>query len=108
MRIEGFFMRRAWVTSGFVVALTLAAALGCGGQKKYDLVIISPHDETITQEFEEGFAKEFQARYGREIRVSWRDFGAGTERQVATILDQFSLHPEGIGTDVFFGGGVDP
>jgi ABC-type Fe3+ transport system substrate-binding protein len=101
-------MRHAWVTCGFVLALTLATAIGCGGRRKCDLVIVSPHDEKITQEFERGFGKVFRARTGREVRISWRDFGAGAERQVATLLDQFSLQPEGIGVDVFFGGGMDP
>jgi len=101
-------MRWGLVTGATALSLILGGGLGCGGPKKYDLVIISPHDEKITQEFEWGFAKVFRARYGREVRISWRDLGSGTESQVAFILSQFSRDPEGIGVDVFFGGGIDP
>jgi len=101
-------MRWASVAGTLVLGAVLAAVPGCGGRKKYDLVLISPHDETITAEFERGFAKVFHARYGREVRISWRDLGTGTESQVAFICDQFLRHPEGIGVDMFFGGGIDP
>ena len=48
--LMGDDMRRAWVAA--VIAMVLALA-GCGGRPEgnNDLVIISPHDEKITQEF---------------------------------------------------------
>lgn len=89
--------------------LTLAAFPGCGsGSEHFDLVIMSPHDEKITQEFERAFARVFSQTHGRDPRISWRDLGAGTEAQMKFLLDQFSRRPGGIGVDLFFGGGIDP
>ena len=96
---------------GTVLAFVLAAGVMCGCGKRnepYDLVVISPHDEKITEEFERGFAKVFTGVHGRKPRIWWQDFGAGTEGQMRTILDRFGQHPEGIGVDLFFGGGIDP
>jgi len=95
-----------WVLSTLVV---LSAVTGCTWREEgFDLVILSPHDEKITEEFERAFAEVFQKAHGRPPRISWRDLGAGTEAQMRFIYDRFETHPEGIGVDVFFGGGIDP
>ncbi|HUV39563.1 MAG TPA: extracellular solute-binding protein, partial [Planctomycetota bacterium] len=101
-------MRKGWLAA-VAAAVVLAAVLpGCGREDGYDLVIMSPHDEKITEEFETGFAAVFEAKYGRKPRISWRDLGTGTEGQMRYILETFERRPEGIDVDVFFGGGMDP
>jgi ABC-type Fe3+ transport system substrate-binding protein len=96
-----------FLACGAALLLSWVSA-GCGGTSKYDLVIVSPHDENITSEFEQAFSRVFKERHGRDVRISWRDVGGGTETQMKFIHDRFSRHPSGIGIDVFFGGGIDP
>lgn len=44
-----------------------------------ELIIVTPHNEAIRQEFAEGFSAWHQARYGRPVRVDWRVIGGTTE-----------------------------
>jgi len=102
-------MRDAGLGALLAFVLAAGAMCGCGRHTEpYDLVVISPHDDTITQEFERGFAEVFKGVHGRKPKIWWQDFGAGTEAQMRTMLDRFSQRPEGIGVDLFFGGGIDP
>jgi ABC-type Fe3+ transport system substrate-binding protein len=41
------------------------------------LVIVTPHNEAIRHEFEEGFQKWYLARTGRVVHVDWRGIGGG-------------------------------
>ena len=102
-------MRQVVFATVTAVMIAASGVSGCGRRgEEFDLVIISPHDEKITEEFERGFARVFTRVHGRAPRMSWRDFGAGTEAQMRAVLDQFSRQPAGIGVDLFFGGGIDP
>ncbi len=96
---------RAWTTA--VLAATVLA-LSEGAEGASDLVIMSPHDEKITQEFTQAFSAAFRKAKGRDVSISWRDLGSGTETQVKFIVDQYANTPDGIGVDIFFGGGLDP
>jgi ABC-type Fe3+ transport system substrate-binding protein len=94
---------------GLFAAVIGAGVVGCGGgAQDYDLVIISPHDSKIWDEFTAAFGKVFEKAKGRKPRISWRDMGGGAETQVKAIYDQFAKRPAGIDADIFFGGGVDP
>jgi ABC-type Fe3+ transport system substrate-binding protein len=44
-----------------------------------ELVVVTPHNEAIRQEFAEGFSKWHQERYGRPVRIDWRVIGGTTE-----------------------------
>ncbi len=44
-----------------------------------ELVIVTPHNEAIRQEFAEGFSHWHQAKYGRPVRIDWRVIGGTTE-----------------------------
>lgn len=116
------------------------------------LVIISPHNEAIRYEFTQAFARYYQAKTGRMIRVDWRLVGGTSEiarylsseyfnefkrfwensgrlwtREVEAAFDNhrivlpdsseaddlaqsarraFLKRTDGIGIDVFFGGGA--
>ena len=72
------------------------------------LVILSPHNESIRQEFGEAFAAHWKQTTGRSIYIDWRTPGGTSE--IRMVLDAgFKAAEEtgrqGIGVDVFFGGG---
>jgi ABC-type Fe3+ transport system substrate-binding protein len=44
-----------------------------------ELVIVTPHNEAIRQEFAEGFSRWHRERFGRPVRIDWRVIGGTTE-----------------------------
>lgn len=75
----------------------------------HQLVIISPHNEYIRYEFGHAFERWYEERTGTPVTVDWRDLG-GTSDDVKFIRSSFAkVGPdEGIGVDIFFGGGIPP
>ena len=72
------------------------------------LVILSPHNESIRQEFGEAFAAHWKKATGRTIYLDWRIPGGTSE--IRMVLDAGfkaaeQTQRDGIGVDVFFGGG---
>ena len=72
------------------------------------LVILTPHNESIRQEFGEAFAAWWKQSTGRTIHVDWRSPGGTSE--IRMVLDAAfkaaeETGREGIGIDVLFGGG---
>ena len=72
------------------------------------LVILSPHNESIRHEFGEAFAAHWKRETGRTIYLDWRTPGGTSE--IRMVLDAgFKAAAEtgrdGIGVDLFFGGG---
>jgi ABC-type Fe3+ transport system substrate-binding protein len=72
------------------------------------LVILSPHNESIRKEFGEAFAAHWKKSTGRSIYIDWRTPGGTSE--IRMVLDAgFKAAEEtgrqGIGVDLFFGGG---
>lgn len=72
------------------------------------LVILTPHNESIRQEFGEAFARYWRERTGRAIHLDWRTPGGTSE--IRMVLDAGfkaaeETGREGIGMDLFFGGG---
>ncbi|MCH8295938.1 extracellular solute-binding protein [Candidatus Poribacteria bacterium] len=70
------------------------------------LVIISPHPEGIESEFDRTFKPWYKRETGRAVNVEWIDRG-GTSSDFRFIESEFQRVPEGIGLDLFFGGGTD-
>jgi len=95
-----------------IPALLLAAILGLlyyrnpasAGKK---LTILSVHQEGIRIEHSRAFKQWYLERYGQAIDIEWIDVG-GTSAAIRYIKSSFIKQPEGIGIDIFFGGGVDP
>lgn len=97
---------------GFIVALPLVmkketetAAPGAADDR---LVILSPHNESIRKEFGEAFAAHWSKKTGRSIYVDWRTPGGTSE--IRMVIDAGfkaagETGREGIGVDLFFGGG---
>ncbi len=72
------------------------------------LVILSPHNESIRKEFGEAFAAHWSRETGRTIYVDWRTPGGTSE--IRMVIDAGfkaaeETGREGIGVDLFFGGG---
>lgn len=72
------------------------------------LVILSPHNESIRQEFGEAFAAWWKEERLRTIYVDWRTPGGASE--IRMVIDSGykaaeDTGREGIGVDLFFGGG---
>ncbi len=70
--------------------------------------IITPHNETIRREFGEAFQSWWQEKTGESVYVNWLTPGGTSE--IRMVLDsQFAAAEkngdEGVGIDVFFGGG---
>lgn len=98
------------------LAVTVAAPLvlrdtGAEGADEADvrLDIITPHNETIRREFGEAFARHWKEKTGESVYVNWRVPG-GTSEIVRVLSSGFEAAEEqgreGIGIDVFFGGGA--
>ena len=90
-----------------VLAIILCLlALPCLSLAQDELIIISPHPEGIETEFGKNFEKWYETQTGRTVKTDWRDVG-GTSSNYRFIESEFKRVPEGIGIDIFFGGGTD-
>lgn len=106
---------RAWIIFGLlalIVALPLAmrrqSATTTSHNADDHLIILSPHNESIRREFGEAFAGHWQKTTGRSIYIDWRTPGGTSE--IRMVIDAGFKAAEdtkrdGIGVDVFFGGG---
>ena len=88
---------------GAVICLLALPALSSAQD---ELIIISPHPEGIETEFGTNFEKWYQEQTGRTVKTDWRDVG-GTSSNYRFIESEFKRVPDGIGIDIFFGGGTD-
>lgn len=70
-------------------------------------VIITPHVDAIRHEFGNGFARWHSEKFSQPAEVEWRVVG-GTSDALRFVLSEFSRKPDGIGLDIFFGGGQEP
>lgn len=77
------------------------------GSQDDRLVILSPHPETVEQEFEEGFKDAWRAETGRSVVLEWLNVG-GTSEILRFIKSEYGAKPRGIDVDLMFGGGMDP
>ena len=78
------------------------------GMGEDQLVIITPHNETIRSEFGEAFAAHWKEKKGRSLNINWQIPGGTSD--IARVLDSsFKAADEigkpGVGIDAFFGGG---
>lgn len=108
-------MKRALIIFGLlalIVALPIAMrreTVTVTPEKAQDhLVVLTPHNESIREEFGEAFAGWWKKRTGRTIYVDWRTPGGTSE--IAMVLGAgfkaaAETGREGIGVDLFFGGG---
>jgi ABC-type Fe3+ transport system substrate-binding protein len=90
----------------FILSVLLLVSFPSGAAAD-SLVLISPHWEGIKYEFERAFKAHYQRETGRTVELEWIDVG-GTSEALRFIQSEFKNKPNGIGIDIFFGGGLDP
>src|ERR1041384_2989393 len=90
---------------GFIFVVVLFSFSRAAAQDQ--LVLLSPHWKGIESEFERAFTAYYQRETGRTVQLEWLDVG-GTSEALRFIRSEFSNKPDGIGIDVFFGGGLEP
>ncbi|HOX37839.1 MAG TPA: extracellular solute-binding protein [Candidatus Brocadiia bacterium] len=72
------------------------------------LTLISPHHEGIQKEFRQAFSRWHREQYGQSVAMEFVDPGGGTSVILKFIKARYQDLPNGIGIDVFFGGGTEP
>jgi len=90
-----------------IVSIAFLSATFSSAQEN-KLVVFSPHWEGIQKEFDTAFKQWCRANLNIDVTLEWPDIGGGTSTMVKYIRDMFQNSPEGIGMDIFFGGGTDP
>ena len=94
----------------FSILITLCTIIvsicGQNASAQDKLVIISPHWEGIETEFDTAFKAWYAKETGREVTTDWLDQG-GSSSDFRFIESEFKRLPDGIGIDLFFGGGTD-
>ena len=93
----------------YLAILILCHMMACSSQSpsvQDKLVIISPHPESIEKEFERAFKEWYAQKTERQVELEWRDLG-GSSSDFRFIESEFKRVPQGIGIDLFFGGGTD-
>jgi iron(III) transport system substrate-binding protein len=82
-------LKQAIIIGALIATLVLPFALrphkAAGVKVDETLVIISPHNEAIRQEFEKAFAKWYHERTGKTVALDWRLIGGTTE--IARFLE---------------------
>jgi hypothetical protein len=93
----------------FYLVTAAACLMFCSDQARAAarVVIITPHIDAIRHEFANGFNDWHSAKFHEPARVEWRMLG-GTSDALRFVLSEFSNKPDGIGLDIFFGGGQEP
>ena len=103
---------KAILTTAILAALPVFLywwAFGWGEEEggEATLTIVSPHSEQIKSEFRRAFQDWYRWERQRRVRVEWLDQG-GTSKCLRYVKSEFTRSPDGIGVDLFFGGGLDP
>ena len=91
-----------------LIGCCLVMLYGAGTVRAEDeLVVVSPHWEGVRFEFGEAFRRLYREETGRNVDLKWLDVGGGSDI-LKYLRSEFKNKPEGIGVDLFFGGGTDP
>ena len=103
------FAKRVLAMRLCLIWISILACLASGHPVGADnLVLMSPHADEIQNEFAAAFRSHYRERTGRDVRLEWLDIGGGTSSILRYIKSEFGRSPDGIGIDLFFGGGMDP
>ncbi len=98
--------------AALVTAFFVAGAMLAGDVAPPDagtaVVVLTPHWEGITREFNWGFSEWLKRTSGLEAHIEVHDVGGGTRDIVRYVEKSFERTPDGIGVDVLFGGGTAP
>ncbi len=103
-----------FISLGLICLLNLS---GCSGDQQAQqqasgapgLVLVSPHNEFIREEFADGFNAWRQAHGKTPVTLEWQDRGGSVEivQYVSSTFEALGEQKEeGIGIDLLFGGGA--
>ena len=70
------------------------------------LVLISPHNQNIREEYTEAFVAHYALEFGRRAELEWRDVGGGGTTIIRYVRNMFENSSRS-GIDVLWGGGDD-
>ena len=104
--IHQSFKFNCFTILGLLLCLTVLWNCQSTEKTQDQLIIISPHPESIEIEFGSNFEKWYEEQTGRPVTTDWRDVG-GTSSNFRFIESEFKRVPVGIEIDIFFGGGTD-
>lgn len=71
------------------------------------LTLVSPHPQEVKVEFGQAFQRWYRDQHGTDVAMDWRDLGGSSEIQ-RFVESEFRAKTNGIGIDIFFGGGPEP
>ncbi|HUS46965.1 MAG TPA: extracellular solute-binding protein [Phycisphaerae bacterium] len=93
----------------WLIVVLAAAVILPGCRRKVDsLVIISPHNKYIQEEFERAFSEYHRSKYGRPVKIEWRDVGGGGSKIFDYLRNVYSRAGESeMKIDIVWGGGED-
>ena len=89
-----------------LISITLLSANFSYAQNN-KIVLVSPHQEGITTEFENAFVEWCQRELNQQVELELLDVGGGTSTIRRRIQSDFQRSPEGINIDLLFGGGTE-
>ena len=69
------------------------------------LVVISPHNKNITDEYEWAFSLYHAAEFAQRVDIEWRDVGGGSSTILTYLRNVYSGGAETCGIDIVWGGG---
>lgn len=92
-----------------LLAMLLTAVAGCAKKDAAspdaaEVVIISPHNQSIKEEFENAFREHYRTEFGEDIKVVWRDIGGGSN-SILQFLQNVYSRSDTSRIDILFGGG---
>lgn len=93
--------------ANMIVILVLISTLTIASFAAQKLVIVSPHWEGIRKEFTRTFQTWYAKNYKDTVEIEWLDQGGGSD-VLRYLKSEYTKKPNGIGIDMFFGGGLDP
>ena len=103
--------------AGSILIIAAAAALAlpaCGrqggrGRADNELVVISPHDETIRSELQAAFERYSEKKTGKKATLRWQPArGTGNIMRLLENEKKSAAGGREVGIDVFLGGGAPP
>lgn len=81
-----------------------AAAQAMAALPEIKLVVISPHNTDIEEEYEAAFSRYHAREYGQRVDIEWRDVGGGSSAILHHLRNVYE-NSDRSGIDIVWGGG---
>jgi ABC-type Fe3+ transport system substrate-binding protein len=108
LKVNSFLIFICSLIGSFISnAILLAEESALDQVTKNTIVVISPHNSVIQNEFTLGFKEWYKRLFNQDVHIDWRNTG-GSSESLKFVLSEFVRTPNSIGIDCFFGGGYEP